>query len=131
MGINKSGMGTEELEIAAGKLLLPKVREFFEQGVFPPHDLAKLETHIRRVNTPGSGMGGQVKDFGSVKQRLRWHAAPQDTKAADLHAAFDNDGLEAFGGGGSSGRVAGAAAADDCEVEVEPFLRFSHEFMMG
>src|SRR5215471_2546338 len=131
MGINEPGMRAEELELAAGELLLSKIREFLDQSILPPHDLAKVETHIRRVDAPGSGVVGQVQDFSSVKQGLRWHATAQDTEAADLLAPFDYDGFDAFGCGGSRRGVPGAAAADNRKVEMELILRPSHEFKMG
>ena len=119
MRIHKPGMGAEELELAAGELLLSKIREFLDERVFPPHDLATVETHIRCVNAPGSGVAGQVQDFGSVQQCLRRHATAQDTEAADLLTTFDDDGFEAVGRGGSRRCVTGAATADNGEVEIK------------
>jgi len=131
MSINKSGIGAAELEPAAGKLLLSKFREFLDQRVFPPHDFAKVETHFRRVDAPDSRVVGQVQDFGGVEQGFCRHATAQNTKSADLLAAFDNDSLKACISSGPRRRVTGAAAANNREVKFEVSSPFSHDFRMS
>jgi len=119
VGVSKAGSCAEECEFAAGELLPAKISKFLDERVLPAHDLAKVETYLRRVDAPGSRMAGQVHDFGGVKQGFRWHATAQDTEAAHLLGAFNDDGFEALGRGGSRGRVTATAAADNRQVEVK------------
>src|SRR5205814_5665024 len=126
VGVGESSMSPEEGEFAFGELLFPKISEFPDKRVFSRHHFGKIETELALVNAPNFSLTRQMHDFGSVEQRFGRHTAAQNAEAADVLPAFNHDGLDPSGAGRASGGVAGAAAADAGDVEIDMARRLAH-----
>src|SRR5437773_3475600 len=94
MSVREAGHGANEFEFAIEELLLAKISEAFDEGIFAGHHLGKLEGDVLNTDAPGLGMAGQVHDLGGVEKGLGRHAAAQDAQAADLFAALDHNRFE-------------------------------------
>ena len=117
-GSAKAGGGAEEFEFAAGELLPAVIGEVSDQGVLAGHDLCEVEADVVGADAPRLGVAGEVHDFGGVEQGLGGHAAAQDAESADFFAAVDDGGFEPERAAVRAAAVAGAAAADDGDINA-------------
>jgi hypothetical protein len=131
MRVNKSRIGTDELELSVAKLFVAIIGKAFDEQIFARHDLFEIERNILNANTPRFGMAGEMHDLGGVKQRLGRHATAQNTKTADFFASFDHNGFHARICGRAGCAITSAAPADDGQVVIEGLLRLSHPHSMG
>jgi hypothetical protein len=124
--IEKVCVGADKLEFATGQLFAAMVRKLFDERVLSRHHFGEIKTNIFRADAPWPGMTGEVQDFGGVEQRLRGHAAAQDTQPAYFRAAFDHDRSQSCGGGRPRRRVTSTTAAQDGDIVVKSAARFVH-----
>ena len=117
--IQKSRLGANEFEFAAGQLLPAIIRKTLDERIFSRHDFFKIKTDLSSADAPRPGVAGQVQDLGGIKQRLGGHAPAQDAKPADFLAAFDDGGFQTRARRRPGRRVTGAAAAQNDHVMVE------------
>ena len=128
--INKTDVGTDELETSALQLPPPVTGEVGNHRVLARHDLGEVEPHFRHLNPPRRGVLGKVLHLGRVKQRLGGHAAAQNAKSADFLAAFDDRSPEAAAGRRTGRRIARTATADHHHIEVRTAVR-THVARLG
>ena len=119
------GLRAEEFKLAFPELLMPVVREFFNQRVFARHHPREVERDLC-LDPPRRRVLRQVHNFGGIEQSFGRHAAAQNAKPADFLPAFNHHCAQASAGRTAGRRVTGASAADNRDFIVKRIVRTFH-----
>ena len=116
--IQERGEAAQERELAARELVMPVLREFRDELFLSLLDGFHVHADRLRIQAELSRAFDIVPAMRRLEQRLRRHAAVQDTEPADLRAALDNDRLGHKPGRRARRGITGAAAANDGDIEL-------------
>ena len=123
VGVDKPRVRPEEIEVTRLERFRPVDREIANDPLFPLVHRFHVGARPFYSKAELGRVLCRVQDLGGVDQRLRRHAATEDTQATELLGTV-NDGDFPAEAGGDTGRVVTCAATADANKIVGPY--FSH-----